>query len=640
MPPASPSVVDVIARLVQRGARPAPLDDARLVALEATLGAPLPDELRAFLSEWGEEAPGLIPLAQALAASTRATVAFPHDLAEARGAMRPGEYVFLDTFEPPGTWLLTEEDGLSVHLVVTGDARGTVWLATPHGLAPAYAVVDDEPVQQGFASWYFESLGGGSASAPPAELGPGDDAAAAPRTDDGARSPSLPPGDLTLLASLCAKNADSNALVELPPGRYVLTAPVVFERSVILDGAGQVELVAPPGGPAFDVRAGCLALRGVTIDGGVPGQPVDGEIGVRVEGVGRAHLERVTLRSLGVGLSASDAACVLVRACTLEHCRVGLLAGRQARIDVLDTSVGGGATCVRIEGLAHARLAHCRSSWASDGVRMHSAGGLSVEHCRFEQMGAVAVGVHAGHACVVANLISGAGSSGIYVDGGTARIAGNAVTGATSECITLRGSAVAFVERNVTGSANYGVLVQLDDGCATIARNVVRGENLDGIFVQSGLASVLENHVTGGRQYGVHVLSNWASVRRNDAYRMGRTGFELPSEREQGNRAFDCDWESGRKPKGASFGVLPRDEPGLRSRACAVTGVPCKGPTRVFIVDRAAPTVLLALPILVTMSAGVVVRAERRPEHDALCAWLGAQQVKLPKVVETLLSGG
>jgi hypothetical protein len=636
------ALLDLHTRLAASGRTPRPLDAAALAALDHALGTSLPEELRHALSVWGEALRELEPTPKALAASTRAGEPFPHSLADARDAMRPGEYVFLETFDPAGTWLLADLDGVAVHLVVTGEARGTVWLATAHGLAPAYTLVDDTPVQHGFASWYLERLGpadAADADAHDVEAPPRAEANAADAVD---AAPPLPPGDVDALLALCIAPAPSDAPTALPAGRYELASTIVVDRDLALDGAGQVQIVAPAGAPAFEVRAARFALRDIEIEGSIPGQVAPGEVGVLVGGDSAGvHLERVVLRALADGLVVGADAAVLVRGCTFTLCARGVEVRERGRLGVHASRFEGAEACVHAEGAAWVHLSRCLLGSATDGVSVMSCEGVRIEGCRFDPMGTTAVELRHSRSCVEGNAISIAGI-GVLVDGGVARVAGNAITAATSEGVCVVGDAVARIERNLLGGANYGVYADVaHGGVLTIARNVLRGENLDGILVVNGLARVVENHVTGGRQFGVNADAPWVTVIRNESYRMGREAFVLPDESLRlGNVAYDCDWEDGRKPEGARFGTAPRDEPGDGSRVCAVTGVECVGPARVLVVDHAAPTTPIALPILVTVSGGVVVRSEARPEHDALRAWLGVEKEALPSVVERLLDGG
>ncbi|MBK8943393.1 MAG: DUF4253 domain-containing protein [Polyangiaceae bacterium] len=613
------------------GAERRPTGEAEMSAVE--LDAALPPTLRAVLVEWGEGALGLEPLERARAASPALDVRFPYGDAEAREALRPGEYVFLEAPPPGGTWLLAVEEGTSTVLVVCGEQRDHVWAVTPYGVAPLYFMRDDAPVQHTFDTWYEQVLRARAGEGSPSED-------SAPTREEPAPDPSaLPRGDEGLLRKTL-EDAREGVVVAWPRGRYELDAPLHIDRGVIVDGAGEVELVAPVGAAALEVVGGRAAIRGCAISALRPDEPAAGRVGVRVSRAASLHLHGVRLQGCALGVEARDDAAVVVTGCELLSLETGIFARDSARLALEDSLIVAGDLALRVAGSATVEVSACQITHSVTAMEVEETGELTAVGCRLDQIADSGLRVTGGRASVRDSTISVTGGCGAQLTGGTTRMIGTAIPYARMSCVAVDRGASALLEHNLFGAANYGVHVVGSKArdAAVVRGNVVRG-SLDGIFVE-GRAEVLDNHATGARQFGIHVRGDACAPRGNEAYRNGHSGLSMAGDPLADNHAFDNEWESGRRPARASRPIPPSDAAGAAPFACALSGLFCAGPTRVFVIDRAAPTVALTLPVLVTFAGGELVRAELRPESEDLLVWLDLRRRELSEALRTLLGEG
>lgn len=313
--------------------------------------------------------------------------------------------------------------------------------------------------------------------------------------------------------------APAGGFVQLPPGDYPISAPVVIDRPLTLSGYGARLIQQRPGAGGLRITSGGVRVLGLELAGpqGDSVIYVDGERAIETVGPSAAApLAGVELTDCrmsvwgGYGLFAR-----FVTGLTLTGCRMS----------------GIGYTGAMVLSCSDVLIRGCRASGPMPGAQGNSYGialsrvtnepsGLvanprcsraRVEGCHIEGVPWEGIDTHAGSDVTIANNeVRGCGR-GISVGPGK-DASGNITYG--PQKVTIVGNLVD--SGRADGSADVGISVvgaagERADGCI-IAGNVIRGHGTQGVTTSGAIVcyyaqslAVRGNHVWRGSPYGVQL---------------------------------------------------------------------------------------------------------------------------------------
>ncbi|MBL8743928.1 MAG: right-handed parallel beta-helix repeat-containing protein, partial [Myxococcales bacterium] len=492
---------------------------------------------------------------------------FPHGNEEARALSRPGELAFTGNIDPEGAATLGRDDSSISYLVMRGEQAGSVWLGCAYGLCPLFEVVNDQAAPVGFLRWYSLALDR-LVSEPEALTSESAEPLGNPPRDSPAGEV-LQPGDEQRLRGRIAL---ADTLVEVEPGDYALTEPIVISRPLTVRAAGTVILRVADVGAAVRVASAGVVLEGLRVcaQAAAPGA------GVGVEVVDGASVHVVSLSASGLALALRVDARAALRAEGIEvtGCLEGIVAQGELELDDSQLTSCEVGIVLRAQAKAHIRRCTLRNC-LNTAVKIES-GCCSLINNRIEGSGRDGIELAGGRLTADRNEVTGTGGVGVLVAGGRAIVRSNVISrayvGISARCFLL-------ATNNLITQAQVGI--QGEQGLvlerSRVRGNVVHGCGYDGIDLRSGDFDLAFNQVGWNRQTGLSLREEGSAllsviVRDNVLYFHALDGAHVEMESDglpallEYNSAFE-NLRSGYRVSGTSIVIFTRNSASHNQRA-------------------------------------------------------------------------